>query len=183
MPSHDLERMLDFSAEGAAKSSGAGNPQRLAAALAIDHSCRLQALLKEFEDSYLGQSMTGFLDMGLSLGFQIIQKAEFYNNGPAVFATMERKGLLICADSYQGMVNQAQLLCRCKQELTGGQACEGGWRGAIDVRQGLKFRLGHHQLQPAQWEEDFSLLAPSLAQKVNPRLWPRSSRRRVGAKK
>jgi hypothetical protein len=122
--------MLDWDARQAAKQAGVTGQSKLAIALAEDHNMRLRALLQEFDDSYLGQSFEAFTELATKLRFSMLGESEFWLGGKAHFAAWQKDEMLLCADSYQGMVNQACLLLPSKQ---------GGY--LLDARQGLASRL------------------------------------------
>jgi len=182
--SHDLERLLDFDPRQAAQESGAANPEKLADVLAKDHHWRLRALLTEFEDSYLGQPFRAFLLLCNELDFHLLQSETFWNGDQARFVVLHRDGMLICADSYQGMVNQARLLVRSASWLPSGQQHGRLWRADLDVRQGLKVRLAALTDQrPINLQTDCQLLPEQLASRLKPAHWPLKARRSVGVNK
>lgn len=181
--SHDLQRLLDFDPQQAARQAGGKKNQLLASALALEHHRRLRALLQEFDDSYLGQGFEGFCSLARGLGFRPLQREALWQGGEAWFIALEKDGMLLCADSYQGMTNQAQLLLRSRRPLVKAEAHGRIYRASLDVRCGLKTRLmGLEQPLACCLQTDHKLLPESLAERLTPKSWGRKARRALGAK-
>lgn len=144
--------MLKWDAQAAARDTGIANPEALRRGLQGDHRKRLQAILSEAGDSYFGQGWADFVRLVDSLDFALLRYQDYYYNGIAQQRLwIHPRGVLLLADSYQGMVNSAKLW-GCWQPhpgmhpedlppgITPSLMDRPYWYGSMDVKEGIRTR-------------------------------------------
>lgn len=149
--------MLKWDAAEAAENTGVQRPELLQRGLQKDHRKRLHAILAEAGDSYFGQPWEEFVRLVDSLDFALLRFRQYYYNGPGEQRLwIHSAGVLLVADSYQGMVNQAKLWCcwKAQGELDQEQMPPGinvslmdrpYWYGGMEVKEGLRTRWRNMQ--------------------------------------
>lgn len=162
MPSHDVEALLRFDAVTAAmralgRSRDDKAVRRLAGALEQQHSVKRAALLAEMDDTRWAQPLREVLRVAVSEGFSGVSRRQFAagDSEDEQHVLFRSDGLLLICDSYRTFTNSAVMYFNWQPAVNADQwrpwlddghlswagAHGPVWGGALDVREGLRWRL------------------------------------------